>query len=90
MTDKKLKPDDIDRLFIENNALKDQRKSIFNPDKALCRFEFLSVMIRLAVKKYCEQGDAESEVDAVQRLWTEYLEPHKIDSFQGDPYYYDQ
>ena len=75
-TDNKFKPEDCDRLFIVVNA--SQKKSgENNPDKQLCRSEFVEIMIRIAIKKFCENGELENEGDALDKLWKEYLHPHQ-------------
>ena len=89
VTDAKFKPEDCDRLFIAVNA--SQKKSgENNPDKSLCRSEFLEVLIRAALKKYCESGETENEGDAVDRLWKEFFYPYQQKIYATSPYYYDQ
>ena len=74
----KIKPEDIDRLFIAVNASsKGKSDNKINPDKQLCRYEFLEILIRIAIKYYCENGEIESEGDAVDLLWNEFLNPHQ-------------
>ena len=78
-SDGKLKREDCDRLFIAVNASSKgkQDKSENNPDKSLCRHEFVEILIRSAVKRYCENGDTENEGNAVDKLWNDYLHPHQ-------------
>ena len=72
--DKKLKTDEIDRLFIAVNAVMadEQDSNTNNPEtnksKALIRYEFLEFMVRLAIKKYVEYGPLESEAEAIKSL----------------------
>ena len=73
ITDKtNLKPEDVDRLFIAVNS-GGQKKTAMNPDKALVRFEMLEIMLRSAIKKYCEGGELEGEAQAVEALWSSFL-----------------
>jgi hypothetical protein len=75
VTDTKFKPEDSDRLFIGVNAER-KRSGETNTDRYLCRSEFLEILIRVAINKYCENGGLENEGDAVEKLWKEYLHPH--------------
>jgi hypothetical protein len=84
-----LKPEDIDRLFIAVNAGQ-QKKSPYNPDKLLVRYEFLEIMLRTALKKYIEPGFLDNEADAVENFWNEYLNVHYAETNLEKPYFYSQ
>lgn len=76
-------------MFIGVNAGM-QKKGSMNPEKALVRFEFLEILLRSALKKYCESGELESEVEALGAFWDDYLEPHQHTVATSDnPYFYD-
>jgi hypothetical protein len=52
--DKYLNQSSLDRLFIASNfELEDQED---NPDTALIRFEFIELLMRIAVEKYKKPG----------------------------------
>lgn len=38
----------IDRIFIATNVNVEMEKSADNPDKALCRYEFYEILVRVA------------------------------------------
>jgi hypothetical protein len=38
-------------------------------------------MIRIAIKKFCENGELENEGDALDKLWKEYLHPHQLETY---------
>jgi hypothetical protein len=64
----------LDRLFIATNVIvAGQSAADENPDNALCRFEFLEIMVRLANAKYRETGKAPSYSEALKRLLKENL-----------------
>lgn len=84
-----MKPEDIDRLFIAVNAGQ-QKKSPFNPDKLLVRYEFLEIILRTALKKYVEPGFLDNEPEAIDRFWHEYLEVHANEVNVERPYFYNQ
>jgi hypothetical protein len=90
-SDNKFKREDCDRLFIGVNASSKGKgeKTENNSDKSLCRNEFLEIIIRSAMKKYCENGELENEGDAVDRFWNDYLHPYKNKMQVSHPYQYD-
>ena len=74
-------------LFVAVNS-SDKKQSTFNNDKQIVRYEFLEIMIRVAIKRYFESGKVQTEADAVQKLWDDHLKPHKELTDQIDPYFY--
>ena len=52
--DRRLNRGVIDTYFVATNFEKDQMDG--NSDSALCRFEFLEILVRLAKAKYIEFG----------------------------------
>lgn len=79
LTDKTVfRSDEIDRLFIAVNTSSNPAvKTEFNSAKGIIRYEFLEVMIRAALKKYCEFGNVKSEAEAINLFWEQYLLPYK-------------
>lgn len=53
---------DCDRLFISVNSSK---RAALIPANALCRFKFLEIIMRMAIKRYYETGEAQSELEAI-------------------------
>jgi hypothetical protein len=45
----------IDRAFIATNV-EFETQFVENPDRALCRYEFYEVLIRIAAQKYIESA----------------------------------
>ncbi|CAD8082483.1 unnamed protein product [Paramecium sonneborni] len=69
-----LKQSDLesDLVSIKNNV---DSKYIYNPDKAIIRYQFMEVLFRLANDKYIRSGQCKNFADAVYRLLKE-LEQH--------------
>eukprot|EP00349_Pseudokeronopsis_sp_Brazil_P006027 CAMPEP_0202967230 /NCGR_PEP_ID=MMETSP1396-20130829/12024_1 /ASSEMBLY_ACC=CAM_ASM_000872 /TAXON_ID= /ORGANISM="Pseudokeronopsis sp., Strain Brazil" /LENGTH=291 /DNA_ID=CAMNT_0049692037 /DNA_START=293 /DNA_END=1165 /DNA_ORIENTATION=+ len=63
----------VDRLFIATNVELEAMDD--NPDKALCRFEFLEILVRIANSKYKEPGLAANYSDALQKLLSTNIFP---------------
>lgn len=64
----------IDRIFIATNV-EAHLKMLDNPEKALCRFEFYEIMVRIAQAKYKDQGLANSYSEALAKLLKENIIP---------------
>ena len=56
---------DADRFFITVNSGK---KGPLIPANALIRFQFVEILLRMALKKYFESGEAQSEAQAVEMM----------------------
>ncbi|CAK83556.1 unnamed protein product (macronuclear) [Paramecium tetraurelia] len=69
-----LKQSDVesDLVSIKNNV---DTKFIYNPDKAIIRYQFMEVLFRLANDKFIRSGQCKNFADAVYRLLKE-LEQH--------------
>lgn len=71
--DKNLSISTLDRLFIATNVeLVDMDD---NPDKELCRFEFIEILVRIAGAKYKDPGITSTYAEGVRRLISEHLIP---------------
>lgn len=69
--DHKLTLSTIDRLFIATNyEIEDNAE---NPDRALNRFEFFEILIRIANVKFRETGIVHSYSDALEKLLKEHV-----------------
>lgn len=64
----------IDRLFISTNVELEANDE--NPDKALCRYEFLEIMVRLANSKFRETGITKTYAEGLQKLLEENIYPN--------------
>lgn len=64
---------DIDRLFI--NANYEAVKNSENPDRALQRFEFYEILLRIANAKYKDTNDVKSSNAALDKLIKENVLP---------------
>jgi hypothetical protein len=61
--DKNISLSTLDRLFIATNVeLVDMEE---NPDKELCRFEFLEILVRISGAKYKDTGITKSFSDGL-------------------------
>ena len=56
-------------ISIKNNS---DSKFIYNPDKALVRFQFLEMFFRLANDKYIRTGILKNYADAVFRILKDF------------------
>ena len=74
----------IDRVFIATNV--ELEKNDDNPDKALCRYEFMEILVRLANRKYKEPGILKTHSESLERLLNEhvipYAKPHPWQQFR--------
>jgi hypothetical protein len=65
---------DIDRTFIATNFEEVDLEE--NDDKALCRYEYIEIIARLAKIKYYDRGKTKTVAAATEKLITEYLFPN--------------
>ncbi len=84
MIDEACTMSDLDRFFIAVNVNLDKKdittgKAEDNPDRALCRYEYLEILVRIANRKYRESGRAAGAVDSMRMLlkamFTEHDDP---------------
>ncbi len=61
----------IDRLFIAANV--ELFEMVENADRALCRFEFFEIIVRIAQAKFVDNGYFNTLHEAVEYLIEEYL-----------------
>eukprot|EP01022_Parablepharisma_sp_SALTPOND_P016538 TRINITY_DN2451_c0_g1_i1.p1 TRINITY_DN2451_c0_g1~~TRINITY_DN2451_c0_g1_i1.p1 ORF type:complete len:1113 (+),score=77.31 TRINITY_DN2451_c0_g1_i1:8406-11744(+) len=76
---------DLDRFFIAVNVdLGKKSEEKANPERALCRHEFVEILVRIANRKYKETGRAKTHAEAVKLLLEEILkgEDFGISSFR--------
>lgn len=71
----------IDRLFIATNV--ELFDMVENADRALCRFEFFEIIVRLAQAKLCDNGYFSEIHLATEALIENYLLRFKIDKMEG-------
>lgn len=71
--DKNFKQSALDRAFIAANFEMEEQDD--NPDKALIRFEFIEVLLRVAKEKYQKTGECETLADAFNLLLDRNVEP---------------
>lgn len=65
--DEYLKLSDIDILFYTTNAA--IVKAAYNPDRALVRYQFLEIIVRIAMEKYHKNKLCETPSEAVKMLF---------------------
>lgn len=71
----------IDRLFIATNV--ELFDMVENADRALCRFEFYEIIVRIAQSKLVELGYYSSISQATEALIENYILRFKIDRMEG-------
>ena len=71
---------DIDRIFIATNF--EEVDNDDNDDDALCRYEFIEIIARMAKEKYYEKGRAKSIHESCELLIKEYLIPNSNEKMQ--------
>jgi hypothetical protein len=64
----------VDRLFIATNVELEAIDD--NPDKALCRFEYLEIIVRLANVKFKESGLVPTHSEALKKILEENIFPY--------------
>ena len=71
----------IDRLFIAVNVeLVDMAD---NADRALCRFEFYEIIVRIAQAKFVDSGMFHSIAEATEHLIENYLVRFRFERMEG-------
>ena len=63
----------IDRIFIAANVELESQAD--NPDRELCRFEFIETLVRIASVKFKETGVCRSFAEAFEKLLEEHVFP---------------
>ena len=71
-----IKVADIDIELIACNSKQDKRKNELNPDKQLVRFQFLEMLVRLAIDKYFKTGECKAFQEAVIKAFEVNYIPH--------------
>lgn len=71
----------IDRLFIATNV--ELVDMVDNADRALCRFEFYEIIVRIAQVKFYDQGYYEHLYLAVESLLENFILRFKVDKMEG-------
>ena len=72
--DAKLTAQDVDRLFIATNFEEEDLED--NDNKALCRYEFYEIIVRLAKLKFVEKGFTKTVSEATEKLIVNYIIPN--------------
>jgi hypothetical protein len=57
----------IDRIFIATNV-ELEKTTTDNPDKALCRYEFFEILVRIAQAKFKDPGICPTYYDSLKKL----------------------
>lgn len=73
---------DIDRIFIATNFEEEDLEE--NDDKALCRYEFIEIIARMAKHKFFDSGAASSVSEATERLLAQFIIPNSEDLDQQE------
>ncbi|GBG27539.1 NACHT, LRR and PYD domains-containing protein 3 [Hondaea fermentalgiana] len=83
IVDDKLDQKDLENMFVAvnvNDASRDQGVDMtgrkLNPDRDLCRYEFVEIVGRIAIKKFFQRGLVDSPADAVRRLVETHFLPY--------------
>jgi len=71
----------IDRLFIAVNV--ELFDMVDNADRALCRFEFYEIIVRIAQAKFVDNGLFKSIAKATEYLIENYLLRFKYEKMEG-------
>lgn len=70
VTDNKFRTDALDQLFYAvNSNFNPMVRTEYNNVNSIVRYEFLEVIIRAALKKFCEFGSVKSEAEAINLFW---------------------
>lgn len=82
-----MKLSDCDTLFISVNV---NKQTPLVPTKALVRYKYLEIIVKMSIKRYFETGDTSSELDAVDMFCERNLFPLKKEIELNEHYLYDQ
>ena len=74
----------IDRLFIATNV--EAIEMADNADRALCRFEFFEIIVRIAIAKFIENGHCQTVSAAVEMFLENYLMRFRAEKLEGQPW----
>ena len=74
-------PKNLDTLFIVTNLEEglDKQEAKTNDDKALMRFEWVEIIVRIAMTKYYDSGKVEDLSEAVDHLCKQNIHPNLED-----------
>ena len=78
--DKNLTSADVDRIFIATNFEEEDLED--NDDHALCRFEYIEIMARIAKTKFYDTGICATVWESCQKLLTEFVIPNTIEMME--------
>lgn len=70
----------IDRLFIATNV--ELVNMVDNADRALCRFEFYEIIVRIALAKFTDTGHL-SISQGLRALLENYILRFRVDKMEG-------
>lgn len=73
MLEKNLSVSTLDRLFIATNVELVEMDE--NPDKELCRFEMLEILVRISGAKYKDPGIYKTYSEGVKCLIEQHIKP---------------
>ena len=71
-----LKSTDVDLTFIATNASGQIYKTRMNPERQLIRFQFLEIMVRLAIEKYFKSNVCKTFDQSVTKFFEENALPY--------------
>ncbi len=71
----------IDRLFIAVNV--ELVDMVDNADRALCRFEFYEIIVRIAQAKFVDNGHFKSISKATEHLIENYILRYRFEKMEG-------
>jgi len=84
---------DLDKIFIEESRDSPRKSKHSNKEKSICRYEFLEILIRMALKKYISKKDSKSLTfnDAIDRfLEQDFLPNVKSADYSYEGYRYEK
>jgi NLR family CARD domain-containing protein 3 len=71
-----LKLSDVDLIFVSTLASGATYKSRMNPDRQLIRFQFLEILVRLAIEKYFKSSLCKTFDQAVTKFFEDHALPY--------------
>ncbi|CAD8099201.1 unnamed protein product [Paramecium primaurelia] len=91
---KTLKLSDLDLKFIATCAASIEYKGNYrNPERALCRYQFMEFLVRVADDKYFKQKQANSMLESVQMILQQcrpVMEQYNAQKWRDDRYFNEQ
>jgi hypothetical protein len=84
---------DLDKIFTDETRDSPRKGKSYNKEKSICRYEFIDLLIRMAIKRYLNKKDTKSYTynDAIDRFFEQDFLPNvKTADYSYEGYRYEK